>query len=69
MAVIGRPRRAAEAMSLTVSMRVTRAEYHYLQGLARRDGRSVADVLRARALVGMPPSTPANSHGGDRGPS
>jgi hypothetical protein len=69
MAVIGRPRKAAEAMSLTVSMRVTRAEYHYLQDRARREGRSVADVLRARALVGMPSSTPANSDGGGRGPS
>jgi hypothetical protein len=67
MAVIGRPRKADEPMSLTVSMRVTRAEYHYLQDLARRDGRSVADVLRARALVGMPLRTLANSDGGDRG--
>jgi hypothetical protein len=54
MPKLGRPRKAAEAMSLTVSMRVTRAEYHYLQDLARRDGRSVADVLRFLALAGMP---------------
>jgi hypothetical protein len=66
---MGRPRKADAPMSLTVSMRVTRAEYHWLQDLARRDGRSLADVLRARVLVGMPPSTSANSDGGDRGPS
>jgi hypothetical protein len=66
---MGRPRKAAESMSLTVSMRVTRAEYLWLQDLARCSARSVADVLRARALIGMPPSTPANSDGGDRGPS
>jgi hypothetical protein len=41
-------------MTLTVSMRVTRAEYFYLQDLGRRHGRSVADVLRFLALAGMP---------------
>jgi hypothetical protein len=54
MSKIGRPRKADEPMALTVSMRVTRAEYHYLQDRARREGRSVADVLRFLALAGMP---------------
>jgi hypothetical protein len=38
----------------SLSMRVTRAEYHYLQDRARREGWSVADVLRFLALAGMP---------------
>ncbi len=54
MSRTGRPRKAVEPMTLTVSMRVTRAEYFYLQDLGRRHGRSVADVLRFLALAGMP---------------
>ncbi len=56
----GRPRNAAEPMSLTVSMRVTRLEYLYLQDLARRHGRSVNDLLRFLALAGMPPPPPSD---------
>jgi hypothetical protein len=55
MPKLGRPRKnAAEPMSLTVSMRVTRAEYFWLQDQARKHGRSVGDELRLSALAGMP---------------
>ncbi len=64
MPTIGRPRKADEPLSLTVSMRVTRLEYLYLQDVARRHGRSVNDVLRFLALAGMPPVTPAASGAG-----
>jgi hypothetical protein len=55
MPKLGRPRKnAAEPMLLTVSMRVTRAEYFWLQDQARKHGRSVGDELRLSALAGMP---------------
>jgi hypothetical protein len=45
-------RSSVRDMRLTV--RLSAAEYHYLQGLALKQGRSIGDVLRLLALTGMP---------------
>jgi hypothetical protein len=47
---------------MTVSCRVTQAEWHYLDGLARKHGRSLNDLLRFLLLAGMPqPKSPASA--------
>lgn len=52
----GRPRKSADVRDMTVSCRVTQAEWHYLDDLARRHGRSLNDLLRFLLLAGMPAS-------------
>lgn len=58
----GRPRKGGDLRDMTVSCRVTQAEWHYLDGLARKHGRSLNDLLRFLLLAGMPqPKSPASA--------
>lgn len=50
----GRPRKSADLRDMIVSCRVTQAEWHYLDGLARQHGRSLNDQLRLLVFSGMP---------------
>jgi hypothetical protein len=50
----GRPRKSQDVRDMTVSCRVTQGEWHYLDGLARKHGRSLNDLLRSLILAGMP---------------
>lgn len=53
----GRPPQA-HPREIPVAFRLTVAEYRYLQRLSLREGKSIVDVIRARALADMPPESP-----------
>ncbi len=53
MARPGRPK-TAEPREMVVSLRLTQAEYHYIQALAFRRGISIGELLRLLALADMP---------------
>lgn len=50
----GRPRKSAELRDVTVSCRVTQAEWQYLSDLALNEGLSLNDLLRSLLLAQMP---------------
>jgi hypothetical protein len=54
MAKAGRPKSGKPVRDMVVSVRLTRAEYRSLQGLAMKQGRPLGELLRALALAGMP---------------
>jgi DNA-binding MarR family transcriptional regulator len=49
----GRPK-SEEPREMVVALRLTLAEYRYLQALAMKRGRSVGELTRVLALAGMP---------------
>ncbi len=49
----GRPK-SDEPREMVVALRLTLAEYRYLQALAMKHGRSVGEITRFLALAGMP---------------
>jgi hypothetical protein len=51
---VGRPP-SDDPRKLVVALRLTQAEYQYLQMLAMRRGRSVGELIRLLALADMPP--------------
>lgn len=53
MAKAGRPK-SDEPREMIVSVRLTLAEYRYLQALAMKHGRSVGEIMRFMSLAGMP---------------
>ncbi len=55
----GRPPDQGVPRDLRLDLRVTPAEYRYLQGLSMKHGRSMADVARFLLFAGMPRETPA----------
>lgn len=55
MGKVGRPK-SDEPRELVVSVRLTVAEYRYLQELAMKHGRSVGEIMRFMSLAGMPAS-------------
>jgi predicted DNA-binding ribbon-helix-helix protein len=50
----GRPRKSADLRDVTVSCRLTQAEWQYLSDLALNEGLSLNDLLRLLLLGGMP---------------
>lgn len=50
----GRPRKSADLREVTVSCRVTQAEWQYLSDLALNEGLSLNDLVRSLVLAGMP---------------
>ncbi len=53
MAKVGRPK-LDDPRNMVVGVRLTEAEYRYLQALAMKHGRTVGEVMRFLALAGMP---------------
>lgn len=69
MARTGRPRKSGDLREVTVSCRVTEAEWQYLDGLKLNEGfESMGDLVRSLLLAGMPRETPAETDppAGDR---
>jgi hypothetical protein len=58
MAKVGRPK-SDDPREMVVSLRLTLAEYRYLQRLAMKRGRSIGELVRLLVLVDMP--TPPKS--------
>lgn len=52
---VGRPRKD-EPRVIPVGFKANQREYHYLQALAYKRGCSIGELVRALALVGMPPA-------------
>lgn len=63
----GRPRKSADLRKVTVSCRVTEAEWQYLSDLALNEGLSLNDLLRSVLLAGMPASVDSSSAGEKKG--
>jgi hypothetical protein len=40
--------------NVLITVRLTEAEYRYLQALAMKDGQSLGQIVRSLSLVGMP---------------
>lgn len=53
----GRPK-SAETREFTLRVRLTPEEYRYLQSLSLKLGKSMSEVVRSRALAGMPSDLP-----------
>jgi hypothetical protein len=55
MSKAGRPN-SDDPRNMVVAVRLTEAEYRYLQALGMKHGRTVGEVMRFLALAGMPTS-------------
>lgn len=53
MAKVGRPK-SDEPRNMVVGLRLTEAEYRYLQALGMKHGRTVGEIVRFLALAAMP---------------
>ncbi len=56
MSKAGRPKKD-DPRNMVVALRLTEAEYRYLQALGMKHGRTVGEMVRFLALAGMPSSS------------